>query len=700
MRGKVRKMNRRKLVAAFAATGVFGVCAETNVNAVSVAELPPVTIEASRLGKTAQEIPAPVQVITRTEIAQSGAKDVVDLLAKKTSSLNLIRTGAGNPALAQVAARGWGENGFGRVLVMVDGQRLNFADMSAPLLSQVDLGSISRVEILQGPQTVLQGDAASAGVINIVTDPADYETHGRIETYGGSWETFGARAAIRGGDAEAGVKYWANGAWEHSEGYRGNNGWQTWNLGGGLRKDWENGSYLRVSTSYNDSDYGLPGYLGAAEWKRHRTRTDSPCDQYRRTAYGLNATFEAVVSEDNRLRLNTAVSRSKMHSRSYFTGVYEDYNPATWSPQYVSYSDDYRMNYDLYSYELTPQVINTTPLFGLENELIAGAMFRYDRLHGNNRDSYRAWPDFWDANGVTKTKYAYERQAMGFFAQDTLRLADWLAVEAGGRYQRTWDKNTTLVHERRVADTSAADAALLLTPVEDLKTYVRFVRFFRNPFLDENPYQNYRAQRILRPETGWTVDVGAEYTFLEEFNVYGDVFLTKTKHEILYDKFTWGTNVNAPCDILREGFTLGGRWERDKVAGVNLSYTFVDAEFDGGVYDGNDVPMTAKSTLLANGRVWLWDECFIYGGYRYLSTRRAYSDFGNEGSRLAAYGVFHLGAQYAPDYACVKGLKIGFAIDNLLDRRYADCATRAAGGSEVYYPAAGRSFTVTLSYEF
>ena len=179
MRGKVRKMNRRKLVAAFSPTGVFGVCAETNVNAVSVAELPPVTIEASRLGKTAQEIPAPVQVITRTEIAQSGAKDVVDLLAKKTSSLNLIRTGAGNPALAQVAARGWGENGFGRVLVMVDGQRLNFADMSAPLLSQVDLGSISRVEILQGPQTVLQGDAASAGVINIVTDPADYETHAR-----------------------------------------------------------------------------------------------------------------------------------------------------------------------------------------------------------------------------------------------------------------------------------------------------------------------------------------------------------------------------------------------------------------------------------------------------------------------------------------------------------------------------------------
>ena len=701
MRGKVRKMNTKKLAVACAAAGLLGASAEETTNGVATVELPAVTVEASRLDKTALEIPAPVQVITRDEIAQSGAKDVVDLLEKKTSSLNLIRTGAGNPALSQVAMRGWGENGFGRVLVMVDGQRLNFADMSAPLLSQIDLGSVSKIEILQGSQSVLHGDAASAGAINVVTDPTDYETHGRVEAYGGSWETFGARASYRGGDAEAGVKYWAHGGWEHSEGYRGNNGWQTWNLGGGLRKDWENGSYLRISTSYNDSDYELPGYLSAGEWKHHRTRTNTPADWYRRTTYGLNATFEAVVSEDNRLRVNAQASRSKMHTRSYYTGSYTDYDPNNfWAPVTAYYSDDYRQNYDLYAYEITPQWINTTSLFGLDNELIAGAMFRYDRLHGDSRDNYIAHPDFWNSTKVTPGKYAYDREAMGFFAQDTLNLTDGLAVEAGGRYQRTWNENTSLVDPKRVSDTYAADAALLLTPVEDMKAYVKFARFFRNPFLDENPYRNYLAQEVLRPETGWTVDVGMDYTFLDEFNVYGDFFITKTKHEILYDKFAWGTNVNAPCDILREGFTLGGSWEKDKVAGVNLSYTFVDAEFDGGVYDGNDVPMTAKSTLLLNGRVWLWDECFLFGGYRYLSSRRAYSDFANEGDRLSSYGVFHIGAQYAPTCEYLKGWKLGLTIDNLFDRHYADCATRSASKYEVYYPAAGRSFMLTLCYEF
>ena len=104
--------------------------------------------------------------------------------------------------------------------------------------------------------------------------------------------------------------------------------------------------------------------------------------------------------------------------------------------------------------------------------------------------------------------------------------------------------------------------------------------------------------------------------------------------------------------------------------------------------------------MTANARVWLWDECFLFGGYRFLSTRRAYSDFRNEGARLASVGVFHLGAEYAPDWAPIKGLRFGVTVDNLFDRHYADAATRSVSGSEVYYPAAGRSVLFTVSYEF
>lgn len=695
-------MNATRIAAALAvAAGSALADGPETTPSVVTAELEPVVIEASRLGKAGRDMPARVQVVTREEIAAGGSRALADALEKASPSLNVIRTGAGNPALAQISLRGYGENGFGRTLVAVDGQRLNFADMSAPLLSGVDLGSVSRIEILHGSQSVLHGDAASAGMINVITEPEDYETRGRLSARAGSWETFGANASYGGGDEGEGIKYWANGGYEHSKGFRSNNGWQLMNAAGGLRKEWENGSFLRVTAFENDADYGLPGYLPAADWKHHRTRTDSPVDWYRRTTGGMNVTGEIVLNEDNRLKADMSFSRSRMKSRNFYSGSYTDYNPFMgWAPTPVVWTDDYRLFYDLYAYELTPQWISAMPLAGFENEFILGTDYRYDRLHGSTHDRSAYSPDFWNMTKLAKSTYEYNRQSMAFFAQDTLHLTDWLALEAGGRYQRNWNENTALVSPRRVTDVHAADAGLLLTPIEDLKAYLRFSRFFRNPFLDENPYKDYRAQKILSPETGWSVDVGADYTFLEDCSVFANAFVSKVKHEILYDKFIWGTNVNAPCDVVREGLSLGGRWEKEKVAGVALAYAFVSASFEGGAYDGKDVPMSPESTLTASARVWLWDECQLFGGYRFVSSRRAYSDFANEGPRLASAGVFHLGVRYEPGWEALEGLAFALTVDNLFDRHYADSATRGASGDVVYYPAAGRNLTFAVSYSF
>ncbi len=668
----------------------------------STAVLPPVIVEASRLDKTPAEIPSSVQVIGRDEIAKSGARDVADLLQKRAHSLNVISTGAGNPSLSQIAMPGYGENGFGRVLVMVDGLRMNFADMSAPMLSQIDLGSVQKVEILHGPQSVLHGDAASAGVINIVTEPSGYETHGYVELHGGNRDTYGARAAISGGDEQEGVKYWANGGWEHSNGYRANNGWQTWTSGGGVKKEWENGSYLRLSAMYGDADYELPGWLSSSTWRSNRKRTNSPHDWYRRMTWGMNVTAEGVLNDSNRLRLDMTFSRSTMKTRSVTRGSYIDYDPGNFgAPTPVDWTDNFFQRYDLYSLEVSPQWINTSTIAGMDNELIVGSSYRYDRLHGDSCDVSVYAPDFWGSSGLTLNKFAYNRQSMGFFAQDTVYLFDGLALEGGARYQRTWDENTTLVTPRRISDTYAADASLLYTPVDDLKTYLRFGRFFRNPFLDENPFRNFVAQNVLAPETGWNVSVGADWSFLEEFSVFANMFITKTKHEILYDKFVWDNNVNAPCDIIREGFTAGASWERDKVAGARLAYTYVDAEFDGGAYDGKKVPMSAESMINASARLWIWDECFVFGGFRFLSKQHPFSDFSNESRRLPSCSLFHIGAQYAPEQAWLRGLKFSVVIDNLFNRAYADTAVRRGGSTDaVYYPAAGRSVMFTVRYEF
>ena len=659
-------MNTKTIAAVIAAASCFGLQAETNETA--TVELPVVTVEATRLEKTAIETPADVQVITREAIAASGARDVTELLEKTVPGVHVSGLGGNNPALKQISMRGYGENGFGRLAVLVDGERLNNPDMSTPNLSQIDLAAVKKIEIVGGPQTVLHGDSASAGVINIVTEADDYENHGKIEVSGGSWNTIGAHASYRGGDEDTLTGYWIGGGWDHSDGYRHRSGYDIWNLKGGVKQNFENGSFLKAGFFYNDSDYELPGGLTRSQWHSHPTQAGAyDDDYYRRTTYGLNLSGKAVINDENYLKLTATASRRHMQSKTY---------------------DTWHVDYDMYSYEVTPEWVNTTEWFGFENEFLLGTTFRYDRLH---------------AKTTGPVKYELNRETMGFYGQDTLHLTDEIALQAGLRYQRVWNENTQLRSPRANEDEFAYEFALLFNPVEDLKTYVKFARFFRNPFLDEYASRQYVPDELVDPEKGWSVDVGGDWTFLDDFNLAGNAYVTETKHEIMYDPWYLYNNINYRGDTMREGFNLRGSWERDKVAGLSLSYSYVKAEFDGGDYDGKTVPMVPESTVALNGRVWLWDDFYVRGGYRYQSYMWSVSDFRNDGAyggskdqRVPAYGIFHLGFQYEPHYASVKGLKVGFTIDNLFDRNYCDYATYGS----TYYPGAGRSYMLTIAYEF
>jgi iron complex outermembrane receptor protein len=193
-----------------------------------------------------------VEVVSSDGIAKSGARDVMDAV-ERTTGVFVRHIGGGNPAMTQVSMRGYGENSAGRVLVVADGEVLNNMDMSAPDFSRLPLASVDRIEVLHGPQTVLHGANASAGMINFVMAEPEYSQKSVFEIHGGNWNTIGGSAATRGGDEEARVSYRAGASWEHSDGYRDNSGFDLWRANGGVRKDFENGSRLKISSFYSDS---------------------------------------------------------------------------------------------------------------------------------------------------------------------------------------------------------------------------------------------------------------------------------------------------------------------------------------------------------------------------------------------------------------------------------------------------------------
>ena len=655
------------------------VVSTNNDSAVSVpaTNLPPVVVEASRLGKTAMEMPQFVETVTRDEIAVSGARNTTDLLEHETGVF-IRRLGGENPALAQVAMRGYGENSFGRVLVSVDGESLNNPDMSTPNLSRIPIDAIERVEILHGPQTVLHGDNSSAGMVNFVTDRSDYSRKTSLEVSGGSWNTISTRASTRGGDESAQVAYWASADYTHSDGYRENSGYDIYNLSGGVRKDWSNGSYAKLSFFYSDSDYELPGALSKYEWKHHPRSSQTPNDNARLSTYGLNFNGYGVMNDENALKLLATASRRKM--KAYY---FNDLGGG--------YTYDERLDSDIYTYSFSPQYINTTRIGKFDNEFTLGTDLRYDTLLGH---------DDFTGSYESHSKPDQDRFRAGIFAHDEFFFTDEISVVLGSRLERSMAHNELAGRNSRNDNLVAYEAALNYRPVEEAKLFARWSRFYRNPFLDETPwYYNslgvYSPKEILAPERGYSVDVGGDWKFMKEFSVGGALFAGETKNEIFYDAGQ-GSNVNSPDSVRREGLELHTGWSREKVAAVNLRYALTHSEFTEGVYDEKRIPLVPMHQISLDGRYYLWDEFFVRGAYRYISNQVSCSDFANAYEKIPAFGLFSLGCRYSPTWKWTKGFTFDFNVDNLFNKNY--CAYSTYGSS--YYPGAGRSYTFTIGYEF
>jgi iron complex outermembrane recepter protein len=112
----------------------------------------------SRLPGTARDIPASVESINQATIQQRGKDNWTDALEGLTGITAATRPGAAGIA----SSRGFTENSFG---VLYDGIRVTSATIAT---RWYDAYVFDRIEVLRGPASVLYGEGAASGAINLV----------------------------------------------------------------------------------------------------------------------------------------------------------------------------------------------------------------------------------------------------------------------------------------------------------------------------------------------------------------------------------------------------------------------------------------------------------------------------------------------------------------------------------------------------
>lgn len=137
------------------------------------ADLGTLVVEASRSNDTVGNMNKDVTIITSQDIANSPSKSLPELLSTYGGLDARVNS---NIHETQIDMGGFGEMSSANVVILLDGQRLNVPDFSAPDLALIDLNSIDHIEIIQGAGTVLYGDNATGGVINIITKKGQENT--------------------------------------------------------------------------------------------------------------------------------------------------------------------------------------------------------------------------------------------------------------------------------------------------------------------------------------------------------------------------------------------------------------------------------------------------------------------------------------------------------------------------------------------
>ncbi len=164
----------------------------------SANDLEQVVVTATRTEQPLEKTGSSMSVVSASDLDTRQTLVVSDVLAQ-LPGMAVSRTG-GPGQTTSLYIRGADP---GQSLVLIDGIRLNDPSTpdGEPVLGDLLVNDIQRIEVLRGPQSTLYGSNAMGGVVNILTQRgADEAVTGRVEAQAGTYGTSRLNAVANGTD--------------------------------------------------------------------------------------------------------------------------------------------------------------------------------------------------------------------------------------------------------------------------------------------------------------------------------------------------------------------------------------------------------------------------------------------------------------------------------------------------------------------
>lgn len=650
------KAGLKVVVAALLLTGsVWGTvrAEQTDEAAEAKVAMDEVVVTASREAEPVAKVPANVTVIDAEEIERSNAKNVPEALA--AAGLHVSDIG-GNQRAYTVDLRGFGEVAQQNLLVLVDGRRINQADLSSTDWSLIPLDRVERIEVVPGSRgTVLYGDNATGGVINIITkEGAGLE--GRVAAQYGSYETYKGSAGVGGA-----LGIWSldvSASYLDSDGYRDNSQTEAKDAGATVRVDPSEMVSINLSGGYHKDETGLPGALLQSDLDAGAKPTDSvyPDDFADTEDYYAKGGVELFFLTNDAFRLDASYRKRSVDQYASFSGGYFTGDTA------------------IETISLSPRFTFQEEFGEVSNRLIMGGDFSRNEEDINNFSSFSG-----------SSSYNLERESIGYFVHDDLGVTRNLSLSGGYRYDRADFTFSSGPGDDRDYDEESFTVGINYT-VGIAKAYASYGTSFRYPVLDEifNFIDN-SAATTLQPQKSKNIEAGAVIGLLDGMTLAVNMFRLETDDEIFYNPtggpFGFGANENLDGETRRQGVEVKWAYQyKGVIAGAN--YTRMKAKIRGGLYDGSDVPNVPENRVSADLGYAFDMGLFMGVNGVYMGSRYLISDFNNSAVKQDDYTVVNAKIKY--DW---RWLSFFVDLNNIFDEEYSSYGGLNFLGEPGYYPS-------------
>ena len=600
-------------------------------------------VTATRTESKMVDVPVNTTVISAEKIADRHYLDVADAL-KDVPGATVLDTGVGAGEKKVVL------NGDDRVLVLVDGKRVNF-DMGAAsgrssydLKMLPDVSLIERVEVIKGHGGALYGSDAVGGVVNIITKKMDH-SYGKVSMGFGSQQARDAKAMYTIKEGKTGVMVAAS---KYKQGYYkykdvADKTTKRWNKD----SDYENEKVsLKIAQELTDTsnlefEYNYTKADGNVPYGYATTQSDKKTNNF-----GLK--YDWLLKDKDAGYVQLYYNKYKFLSSS----TLEEKDKGFEVQQAITASDN--------------------------NKLVVGASYRNAEASNDGRN-YAA-------------KYNEKINNKAIFVSDQWEFTPSWTLDTGVRY----DKHST------AGSKTTWSAGLNKKFDENSHAYFNWGQVFKAPTLDDLYYNasGMYGNPNLKAEKGdtWTIGYGTKIADKTSLNV--NYFQSKLEDAIKWvDIGNYESEVRNIAHQKKNGIEISVNHELNDNWDLEASYTHVRVRNDnndgnGYVRDTSYLPNMYRFGVRYHDDLWNAD-LFLRGGSG-ADTGVFKNSYGYDAQNYLDSSFITLDASVS--YKATKDLSFYAKGYNLFNKAYAESA--GVSSATYKYPAQGRRFIIGAEYTF